>query len=371
MILALVFMMLASNLQASEPERAVLVKVDDVLDNYGATPAELRGVLSTLNDLSGPHGDSWAVWLRLAVTHARLGDFNQARTAAERVLQIDGNNIQAVAVRGMVAWQQSRLADADSDFDRVLAKKPRHPVANSFKAQSLIQQGKFADAIEAARNALVGNPRDLNAYALIAYAYYRQKDYDMARLVAKSSMEISDQFPDVLTVLGLVEHATDNLGLAGRQLRRAASLEPGHLEIQLNLAAFALQINDFNSALGHLDRITESQPNHKLMLLSKGVALRGLKRFAEAEAAYSRVLELEPANVEARYNLCVLKQEYTQDLDGALNWCSDFLGRIDDNHPKRKEVQNRVSGMEAAIEMMRESTPTENNETEKQEGGEN
>ena len=143
------------------------------------------------------------------------------------------------------------------------------------------------------------------------------------------------------------------------------------MEIQLNLAAFALQINDFKSALEHLDRIAERQPNHKLMLLSRGVALRGLKRFADSEAAYNRVLELEPTDVESRYNLCVLKQEYTQDLEGALSWCSDFLGRIDSNHPKSKEVQNRVSGMEAAIEMMRETTPPENNQTGNQEGGEN
>jgi Flp pilus assembly protein TadD len=253
----------------------------------------------------------------------------------------------------------------------VLSQKPRHPVANSFKAQELIQQGKFSDAIEAARNALVGNPRDLNAYALIAYAYYRQGDYDMARLVAKSSMEISDRFPDVVSVLGLVEHATDNLGVAGRQFRKAASLEGDHLEVQLNLTAFALQINDFNSALEHLNVIARKNPNHELMLLSKGVALRGLKRFDESAGAYLKVLKLSPANVEARYNLCVLKQEYTQDLDGALNWCRDFLGRIDARHPKRKEVKNRISGMEAAIEMMRETDSDEGSGTGSEEGGGN
>ena len=85
------------------------------------------------------------------------------------------------------------------------------------------------------------------------------------------------------------------------------------------------------------------------------MALRGLKQFKESEKVYKRVLEIDAANVESRYNLCVLKQEYTQELNDALTWCSDFLGRIDARHPKRKEVQNRVSGMEAAIEMMQET----------------
>ena len=132
-MLALVLCLLTLSVHASEPERSVLVKIDDVLDNYSASDTELRGALSTLNDLSGPHGDSWSVWIRLAVVHARLGQMSQAKSAAERVLQIDGSNIQAVAVRGMVSWQQGLWEAAQADFDRVLKEKPRRPVANSFK----------------------------------------------------------------------------------------------------------------------------------------------------------------------------------------------------------------------------------------------
>jgi tetratricopeptide (TPR) repeat protein len=203
--LILSFMFGGQAAMAAGPERAILVKIDDVLDNYGASADQLRGALQTLKDLSGPHGDSSGVWMRLSVAHARLGQLNEAGKAAERVLQIDNTNIQAIAVRGTIAWHEDRLDEAATDFEKVLAEKPRHPVANCFKAEKLVSEGKFDEAITSARNALVGNPRDLNAYALIAYAYYRQKDYDMARLVAKSSMEISDEFPDVLAVLGLVD----------------------------------------------------------------------------------------------------------------------------------------------------------------------
>ena len=53
-------------------------------------------------------------------------------------------------------------------------------------------------------------------------------------------------------------------------------------------------------------------------MLSRAVALRGLKRLADTEAGYLDVLKLKADYAPAHFNLEVLKQEHLDKLEEAI-----------------------------------------------------
>ena len=147
---------------ASEPDRTTIVQIDDVLDAYDNDNKRLGTTVQRLRQLTTEHPQSSAVWIRLAVGQARLGDYSGAKDSVARLLALDPTHVQGLAVRGNIAWKTGDISAARTDFQTVLQSKPRHPVANNFKAFEAIKAGQFKEAVNHARNALVGNPKNLN-----------------------------------------------------------------------------------------------------------------------------------------------------------------------------------------------------------------
>ncbi len=343
---------------AGEPDRAVLVQIDEKLDQQQLDQATLKSLVSQLEGMTGQYADSVSVWLRLGLVQARMGKYELAFNSVANGLGVKADDPHLLALRGMVRWRQGKPIEAGRDFEAVLKVKPKHPVANVFKAYRAIMGQDYKAAIVFARSALVGNPRDLNAYSLMAFAHYKMGNLDMARLISKSSMEIADTNADIFNVLGIIATANDRLGSAGNHYRKATTLDDEHIAAQLNLGSFALSVNDFENALRHFDAVQSVDPNHVWMLLSRGVALRGLGRLDEAASIYQRVIELQPDNLEARYNLCILKQEHSNDVEAGLRWCREMQSMVGPKHPKARELRNRIEGMKLKIEMAKEPAPT-------------
>jgi len=344
---------------ADDSLRDVLLELDETLDAVAPEPEAISKALDRATEALDDHPHSVALLLRQGIAAARLGDYARARKAVNAILAMEPEHAHALALRGAIAWQEGDIRKAEVDLARVLLLKPRHPVANNFEAFKAIRAKKYKEAVAAARKALVGNPRDLNAYTLLSYAYHKLGDEDMARLVALSAMEISDKFADTYNTLGLIDFSADKMAQAGRQFGEALELDPKHTAARLNLAALSLAVSDHESALSHLDDVRSREPKNIWALISRGVALRGLNRFDEADKAFKDALAVAPDNLEARYNLCVLKQEYQQSYEEALKWCQEYARKISPRHKKAREMKNRVQGIRTTIELMREAAEEE------------
>jgi predicted Zn-dependent protease len=365
--LLLFALLLPSAVSAANLDRAKIVALDEVLESFNPSKDALKATQKQALVLLKQHPNEISLLIRCALLAMHLDDEKKATQAIRKILEADPGNSQALALRGTVAWRAGRIPDAQRDFDTVVAGKPRHPVANNFFAYQAIQEGNFQckddatenceDAITFARKALVGNPRDLNAYALLSYAYHRVGDEDLARLVAISAREISDTFPDMYNLLGIIDYSANQPAQAGKSFQKALELEPMHRAVRMNLAALAMSVSDFGSSLEHLEAASQSTPRSPEILLSIGVSHRGMKNYERAEKAYLQVLSINPDHLAAKYNLCVLKQEHQQDFESALDWCARFKGGITRKHPKWREMRDRVEGLRATIEMMREPEP--------------
>ena len=95
-----------------------------------------------------------------------------------------------------------------------------------------------------------------------------------------------------------------------RYLGEAVRLDPAFLEARLDLGAIYAKTNRPEEALHQYERALEIEPNLALLHSNKAAALVMLSRWAEAEQAARRALQLDSKSIDGNYMLgiAMLKQ---------------------------------------------------------------
>src|SRR5262249_4249284 len=95
-------------------------------------------------------------------------------------------------------------------------------------------------AIKHGRNALLGDKDNTNAFLNIPIAYFNQKQYDQAGLVASSALESHPEAAALHNLMGLVYLSQDNSRQATESFTNALKYDPQFDDARINLAALEL-----------------------------------------------------------------------------------------------------------------------------------
>jgi uncharacterized protein (TIGR02466 family) len=141
--------------------------------------------------------------------------------------------------------------------------------------QELLQARKFAEADEKARARIASNPDDPDLHALRASALLPMGKFDIAE----------------------------------KELRKCIELRPHEVTPWLNYGRFLQQTNRWGDALTHYANAVRSFPGEARVIVTFGQLLQRAGKFAEAEAAFSAALQLDPsAQLHNMLGMVVLRQ---------------------------------------------------------------
>jgi tetratricopeptide (TPR) repeat protein len=101
---------------------------------------------------------------------------------------------------------------------------------------------------------------------------------------------------------GLAHHQGGRLAQAETHYRETLALQPDHADALHLLGVIASQVGRHDVAVDLIGRAVALDRTSSLYHSNHGLALAGLKRFAEAIESYDRALSLRPDNAEVRYN---------------------------------------------------------------------
>jgi TolB-like protein/DNA-binding winged helix-turn-helix (wHTH) protein/Flp pilus assembly protein TadD len=145
----------------------------------------------------------------LAETYAvmEINSFVAPRTAApkgkefaQKALALDGSLAGAEAALGLLASLSDwNWAEGDRHFQKALALNPGYATAHSWYANSLLAQGKFAQAESELKRALDLDPLSVGISSGLAEVYYYERQYD--RCLAQAG-EIRELHPAYELYLG-------------------------------------------------------------------------------------------------------------------------------------------------------------------------
>src|SRR5262249_43142496 len=141
-------------------------------------------------------------------------------------------------------------------------KTPRRPEASDCfrEAAYLMQSGRFVEAAQQCQKILRSDPDDPNARHLLGLIQCRN---------------------------GQDTEGTNNL-------LKSIALEPGNADFHLNAAGILGQLTRYGEAERFLEQALRLRPDFGLGHFNMGVNCEYLKRYAAAEAAYRRAIELMP-----------------------------------------------------------------------------
>jgi cytochrome c-type biogenesis protein CcmH/NrfG len=161
-----------------------------------------------------------AQWMLLVGTKSRpaLSPPRDARSYADKALELDPQSIDAQLTRGTVALFDKDFAKAEGCFEAVLKKEPGNCAARNNLALTLCEQadaGKKKRAVELAEANFDACPDDIEARATLAWALFQSGDAKKADDLLLPHKTSGDLTCDMLYYMACIANARGRVEEAG------------------------------------------------------------------------------------------------------------------------------------------------------------
>jgi TolB-like protein/DNA-binding winged helix-turn-helix (wHTH) protein/Tfp pilus assembly protein PilF len=143
--------------------------------------------------------ESWAGLADALHTMGAVGQqydaFPRARDAANKALEIDPSQPQALMVLGVVSFLYDwNPTESEAFFRRSLEARPGNAVAHALFATTLAHHGKVEEAIEQIKLATASDPISVLTHAQAWHVYFSARRYDEALRIALNTVEVDPTF---------------------------------------------------------------------------------------------------------------------------------------------------------------------------------
>ncbi len=270
----------------------------------------------------------------------RAGRFEDAARLYETRLARHADEPETLHLLGLIREQQGSSQEAARLIGRACALSPKAALFRANLAVVLRSAGRPADAVEAAAAAVALQPGNADFHFTLATmlenagrlqeaeASYRtvlerrpdhvDGAYNLARLLHKReavaesvpfyrrALAVRPDFVSALMNLGSALGRLGDIDEATRLLARAQALAPDDLQVIALQGLLAVDRGDLAEAGAILDRLSHAHLDASLAQ-RLGTLARNSGRFEEAIAYFERLLAMEPANVDAKLSLSLMR----------------------------------------------------------------
>jgi tetratricopeptide (TPR) repeat protein len=215
-------------------------------------------------------------------------------------------------LRGMVFYQQNKMAEAAAAFAKAVTQDPKNLDATQMEGVSFFRAGKSADAIpllEQAHRSIASANVDPNY--VLGLCYMDTRRYDDARKAFSGQYGFAPESAPAYLLVARMLLRRDYLPVAEESARKALALNPSIPQAHLLLAEIALAHGQSADAIAELGKERDLNPLDGAVYERLGDAYIHTGDFDRAQQALDRAVMLEP-NTNAPYILLgkvLLKQQ--------------------------------------------------------------
>jgi tetratricopeptide (TPR) repeat protein len=208
--------------------------------------AEAQALLGEL--LDGNPGNSSA-WSDLARIRYSAGDIAGASGNAQKAVELDPNNLEALTLRGELVREQYGLNAALPWFEAALQRDAYYHPALIEYAATLGDLGRYTDMLGATRRALAARPASPQAFYLQAVLAARAENYDLARSMMERTGGRIDDLPGALLLNGTLAYQAGAYEQAIGAWRELVGRQPMNITARRLLGTALLRSGDAKGAL--------------------------------------------------------------------------------------------------------------------------
>lgn len=296
----------------------------------------------------------WEAHYNLGVLLADKGDLKAAERELSQAAKLAPNAEDVVVALSEV---RRRADDADGAIDALQAFVKQNPdakIAPIALITALREGGQVKQAIEAAQRVLVYHSSDPFALSELALANVELDEIDTAELLIEEALKADDKSAVAERAAGLISLKKGDDAVAFKHFQHASELDPKDTTARLNTGTVLLQAGVYDKAAQEFRAVLDIEPESTDAMLGLAAARRGQGKrddqsgYLEAEKLLKQILDREPKNLDATFNLAILYSDFLKRPADATPLLQRFLADAPKNHPGRPEAERLISGASAA-----------------------
>ena len=290
----------------------------------------------------------------LGVVLAKAGDLAGAEEqlrAAQKLAPEAQDVVVALAEVERRRGEHRSAADLLGDYVQAHAQAID---ARTLLVAALRNSGQLDKAIEQGREVLVRKPGDASALAELALCHLAKGERETAQLLAKQALDANKDSAIANRAMGLIQLQNGDDALAFQSFLKAAQADPRDTTARLNMGGVLLRAGAYAKAEEQYRAILQVSPDDIDAQIGLAAAVRGEAdpkspgaKLEEARSLLSKVLERDPHNIAALYNLGVLYADFLKRPQDATPLFQRFLSEAPSDHAGRADAEKYLSGAAA------------------------
>ena len=249
------------------------------------------------------------------------GRWGAALSDLDTVVASSPSSIDLYVARSLVMMQQGASDQAQKELLSLLNQFPgQAEQAITYRALVwvMINQGRYDDARKYLSKASAAAPQSRETFFLSALAYLKQQQFPAALSYMKGELQRNPKWADGFEVAGEIASLAEEHDQAKAFFQEAVTLDPDMLSGWEGLAQALGGEEKYDAALDVLHRLVQKEPNVSTVYMLIARTEEKRRQWEKAQAAYRRLLELEPGNFIAKNNLAWNYSEHGGNIDLAL-----------------------------------------------------
>ncbi|KPJ15271.1 Transmembrane and TPR repeat-containing protein CG4050 [Papilio machaon] len=297
------------------------------------------------------------VFLNLAnLISKNVTRLEEADMLYRQAISMRADYTQAYINRGDILIKLNRTKEAQEVYERALLYDSGNPDIYYNLGVVLLEQGKASQALAYLDKALELEPEHEQALLNSAILLQELGAADLRHLARQRLLKLLDKDATNERVhfnLGMVCMDEGDAACAERWFRAAVRLKPDFRSALFNLALLLADRRRPLEAAPFLKQLVRHHPDHvKALVLLGDIYINSVKDLDAAESCYRRILELEPDNVQALHNLCVVAVER-----GKLAVAEECLSRAAALAPHEHYIQRHLAVVRTRRAALASPTP--------------
>jgi arylsulfatase A-like enzyme/tetratricopeptide (TPR) repeat protein len=259
-----------------------------------------------------------------AQTAIRRHDFAPALVMVRSVLEVDRDNVVALASMANVLMRINQRGEALNLYRRIIELDPDRDTGYLGASTILRDAGQFAEAESYGRTVIKLQPDNPEGYTAVGDVLLEQGKYAEAEALFRKAISIDPHSPIAISGLGNCLNRSGRMRDALKVLREGHEHDPHSELIAYNLAVVVERLGDPDGARKLYEDTLKIDPEHSMAWNNLGAIHDRAGNRDEAIRCVTRARQADPTNLEAAYNLGVL-YERAGKLEEALANLNDTL----------------------------------------------
>jgi tetratricopeptide (TPR) repeat protein len=336
----------APRLPAANP--VAVSKLSQGVEAASASDGRKRAI-GLLEEAVKADGALWEARYNLGLLYADGGNLAAAERELTEAQKLAPDAEDVAIALSEVRRRQGDPTSAIQALDGFVQRHPEATVAPVALMAALREGGRIDAAIELAHRVLVKHSRDPYVLAELALAHLDRGEVDTAEILVHEALKADAKSAVAERTAGLIALKQGDDALSFQHFARATELDPNDTTARLNIATVLLQAGVYDRAAKEFRAAHEADPEDVAATLGLAAALRGQAKkddanaFAQVEKLLLQVLDKQPDNLSATFNLALLYSGPLKRPKDAMALFQRFLDNAPKSHPARADAEKALA----------------------------